>query len=115
MRHRHLTHEAFTLAAIEDILARGSVPDWAPLARAIEADPHGEVAEKTLRICTAREIYGASKLFSRLIRKARQQIDDPMPSNGAEAIRDVLKPAVDPSLSVDLAKTYTDEFLEAKP
>jgi hypothetical protein len=72
MRHRHLTHEAFTLAAIEDILARGSMPDWAPLVRAIEADPHGEVAEKTLRICTTRDIYGSSKLFNRLIQSARQ-------------------------------------------
>jgi len=72
MKHRHLTHEAFTLAAIEDILARGSLPDWVPLARAIEADPHGEVAEKTLRICATRDIYGASKLFGRVIQAARQ-------------------------------------------
>ena len=72
MKHRHLTHEAFTLAAIEDILARGSLPDWVPLVHAIEADPHGEVAEKTLRICTMRDIYGASKLFNRLIQNARQ-------------------------------------------
>ena len=72
MKHRHLTHEQFTLAAIEDILARGNLPEWAPLLRAIEADPHGEVAEKTLRICTARDIYGASKLFSRRILAARQ-------------------------------------------
>jgi hypothetical protein len=72
MKHRHLTHEGFTLAAIEDILERGSLPDWAPLVQAIEADPHGEVAEKTLRICAACDIYGASKLFSRLIHNARR-------------------------------------------
>jgi hypothetical protein len=73
MRHRHLNHEAFTLAAIGDILERGSLPDWAPLVNAIEADPHGEVAEKTLLICNTRDIYGASKLFNRLIRNARNQ------------------------------------------
>jgi hypothetical protein len=72
MKHRHLAHEAFTLAAIEDILARGSLPDWAPLVQAVEAEPYGEVAEKTLRICAARDIYGSSKLFSRLIQAARQ-------------------------------------------
>jgi hypothetical protein len=77
MKHRHLTHEAFTLAAIEDILARGSMPDWAPLVQAIEADPHGEVAEKTLRICAARDIYGASKLFRRLIQSARERRPSP--------------------------------------
>ena len=56
------THEELTLAAIEDTLARGSLPDWAPLVRAIEAGPHREVAEKTLRICTTGDIYGTSKL-----------------------------------------------------
>ena len=71
MKHRHLNHEGFTLAAIEDILDRGTLPDWAPLVRAIKADPFGEVAEKTLRICAARDIYGSSKLFRRLIETAR--------------------------------------------
>ena len=71
MKHRHLSHEDFTLAAIEDILARGSLPDWVPLVRTIEADPYGEVAEKTLRICATRDIYGATKLFGRLIQVAR--------------------------------------------
>ena len=70
MKHRHLNHEAFTLAAIYDILERGSIPDWVPLIDAIEAEPYGEVAEKTLRICTARDIYGSSKLFSNLIQNA---------------------------------------------
>ena len=71
MKHRHLTHEGFTLASIEDIMARGSLPDWAPLVRAIEAEPFGEAAEKTLRICAARDIYGTSKLFRRLVVAAR--------------------------------------------
>jgi hypothetical protein len=48
MHHRHLNHTEFTLAAIEDILARGQMPDWVPLITAIRADPHGEIAEKTL-------------------------------------------------------------------
>lgn len=41
--------------------------------------------------------------------------DGRMPPGGPEAIRDFLKLAVDPSLNVDLAKTYTNEYLEAKP
>ena len=72
MKHRHLNHESFTLAAIEDILARGSMPDWAPLVHIIEAEPFGEVASKTLRVCRARDIYGSSKLFTRLIEIARR-------------------------------------------
>jgi hypothetical protein len=73
MKHRHLNHEAFTLAAIEDILARGSMPDWAPLIAKIEADPFGDVADKTLSVCRSTEIYGASKLFTRLVHAARQR------------------------------------------
>jgi len=72
MKHRHLNHETFTLAAIEDILARGSMPDWAVLIARIEADPFGEIAEKTLRICRSTDIYGASKLFMHLVQAARQ-------------------------------------------
>jgi hypothetical protein len=56
MKHRHLNHEGFTLAAIEDILYRGAVPDWAPLVREITANPFGDVADKTLRICATRDI-----------------------------------------------------------
>jgi len=79
MKHRHLTHQTLTLAAIEDILARGSLPDWVPLVRAIDADPYGEVAEKTHRICAARDIYGSSKLFAMLIERARGQISPAQP------------------------------------
>ena len=51
MKHRHLAHEEFTIAAIEDILARGRMPDWVPLITAIQADPYGDVAEKTNELC----------------------------------------------------------------
>jgi len=32
MLHRHLTHQQFTLAAIDDIISRGRWRDWADLA-----------------------------------------------------------------------------------
>jgi hypothetical protein len=70
MKHRHLTHEAFTLAAIEDILARGSMPDWASLIAAIRANPFGEVAEKT-RVVSERPLYGAP-VFRRVLATARE-------------------------------------------
>ena len=78
MKHRHLNHEGFTLAAIENILARGSMPDWAPLIQTIKYDPFGEVADKTLTVCRNAEIYGASKLFTRLVQGARQQQPRPL-------------------------------------
>jgi len=70
MKHRHLTHEGFTLAAIEDILARGRMPDWAPLITAIRDDPFGEVAQKTHRLCE-RPLYGAPG-FRRVLAMARR-------------------------------------------
>ena len=70
MKHRHLTHEGFTLAAIEDILDRGKMPDWVPLIATIQNDPYGEVAEKTHLLCE-RPFYGAP-VFRRVIAAARQ-------------------------------------------
>jgi hypothetical protein len=51
MLHRHLTHQQFTLAAIDDVIARGNRRDWTELRRALLADP--AVLEKTLRVCRA--------------------------------------------------------------
>jgi len=51
MLHRHLTHQQLTLAAIDDIIARGKRRDWAALRRAALQDP--AVLEKVLRVCRA--------------------------------------------------------------
>ena len=63
-------HHEFTAAAIEDILARGRMPDWGPLMAAIEADPYGGVAETTRALCE-RTLYGGP-VFRRMIAAARQ-------------------------------------------
>jgi hypothetical protein len=70
MKHRHLTHEGFAFAAIEDILDRGTLPDRVPLIAAICHDPYGEIAEKTRAMCE-RPLYG-SPVFRRVIASARQ-------------------------------------------
>lgn len=75
MKHRHLVHKEFTAAAIEDILERGRMPDWAPLITAIESDPFGEVAERTLSLCE-RPLYGAS-VFRRVLENARKSQPEP--------------------------------------
>lgn len=49
MIHRHLTHQQFTLAAIDDIIGRGKRKDWAELRRAVLADP--AMRDKILRVC----------------------------------------------------------------
>lgn len=51
MRHRHLNHQDFTLAAIDDVIARGRLDDWAKLRRALLADR--SLREKVLKVCLA--------------------------------------------------------------
>ena len=51
MLHRHLTHQQLTLAAIDDVIARGKRHDWAALRTAALADR--TVLEKVLRVCEA--------------------------------------------------------------
>ena len=51
MLHRHLTHQQYTLAAIDDVIARGKRPDWAALRRVVLDDR--AMLEKVLRVCQA--------------------------------------------------------------
>ncbi len=51
MHHRHLNHEQYTLAAIDDIIARGQRQDWAELRRALIAAP--SLRDKLRRVCQA--------------------------------------------------------------
>lgn len=51
MLHRHLNHQYFTLAAIDDVISRGRWHDWAALRRAVLEDRH--LMDKVERICRA--------------------------------------------------------------
>lgn len=51
MYHRHLNHQQLTLAAIDDVIARGKRRDWATLRQAALQDR--AVFEKVLRVCQA--------------------------------------------------------------
>lgn len=53
MRHRHLNHEEFTLAAIDDVISRGRDEDWQALRRAVLSDP--AVAPKVRRVWERRK------------------------------------------------------------
>lgn len=49
MLHRHLNHQELTLAAIDDVIARGRWQDWAGLRRAVISDR--SVLERVQRVC----------------------------------------------------------------
>lgn len=49
MQHRHLNHQRYTLAAIDDVISRGKLQDWADLRRAALAEP--ELFLRIQRVC----------------------------------------------------------------
>jgi len=52
MPHRHLKHQDYTLAAIDDIISNGRRTAWERLRLALLREPG--VREKVLRVCDAR-------------------------------------------------------------
>jgi len=52
MLHRHLNHQGFTLAAIDDVIARGQLQDWIELRKALKDD--NSLFDKVSHICRAR-------------------------------------------------------------
>lgn len=49
MQHRHLNHQRFTLAAIDDVIRRGRWRDWAELRHAVLKDK--ALLDKIERVC----------------------------------------------------------------
>jgi len=54
MQHRHLNHQEFTPAAIDDLIARGRRRDWEGLRQAVLADR--TLLVKVLEISRARAV-----------------------------------------------------------
>jgi len=52
MRHRHINHRGFTLAAIDDIIGSGGWEDWVALRNAMARNDR--VRTKILSLCTTR-------------------------------------------------------------
>ncbi|MEI2780065.1 MAG: hypothetical protein V9H25_01925 [Candidatus Competibacter sp.] len=52
MQHRHLDHQRYTLAAIDDVIARGRWRDWAELRQAVLEDR--ALLDKVERVCRPR-------------------------------------------------------------
>lgn len=77
MIHRHLdipegtAVEDLGLAALDDLLDRGDLSDWAPLAKAILAEPEGRLANSVVGLCEAHPMYGTSVLWSSWIKSLR--------------------------------------------
>jgi len=49
MQHRHLNHQRYTLAAIDDVISRGKWNDWAELRRAVL--DNRQLFDKVVQVC----------------------------------------------------------------
>ena len=77
MIHRHcevpqnLPIEKLPAVAIADLLERGDLQDWQPLAGAIRRDPWGSLAAAVARLLDAYPRYGTSPLWRAWIDRCR--------------------------------------------
>jgi hypothetical protein len=74
MRHRHLSHQDFTLAAIDDIISNGRRAAWERLRLALLKEPG--IREKILKVCDA-QVHEPSAQRHHFW---RQYAQDPAPS-----------------------------------
>ncbi len=68
-------------AALDDLLERGDLESWVPLAQAVQSEPHGGLADTILRLCESHEMYGTSNMWITWIERLRRQ------SGGLASIR----------------------------
>jgi DNA-binding XRE family transcriptional regulator len=79
VRFRHLDYgpdtpiHALGAAAVDALLERGDLEDWAPLLEAVAHDPWGPTAESVLHLCEAHPMYGTSELWRAWIERRRRE------------------------------------------
>jgi DNA-binding XRE family transcriptional regulator len=77
MKHRHLEippgtpTKALPSAAIVDLLERGDLDDWRPLAVEIARDPFGPFAARLAGLLDAFPMYGTSPMWRAYIERCR--------------------------------------------
>lgn len=94
MIHRHLDYPPETPvtergdAALDDLLDHADLAAWRELAAAVASDPHGELAERILKLCAANPRYGTSTLWRLWITRRRDLTRVPtVPPRSLAAIR----------------------------
>ena len=95
MIHRHLRvppgtpPEELPLAAVVNLLERGDLDDWRPLAAAIRRDPHGRLADDVLRLVDAHPMYGTSPLWRAWIDRCRARADGAEPPRRVDGLAEL--------------------------
>jgi hypothetical protein len=79
--HRHLSYpadvaaEELPSAAIVDVLERGDLDQWRPIASAVARDPHGAFASRVLELVSVHPMYGTSPLWRAWIDRCRARAE----------------------------------------
>jgi DNA-binding transcriptional regulator YiaG len=73
--------------ALETVMDRGSLSDWRRLADAIRRNPWGPAARTVATIAAWGEHYGVDAIMTRVIRRARADVDQGGRARYAEQIR----------------------------
>jgi DNA-binding Xre family transcriptional regulator len=79
--HRHLEvrrgapAEELPSVALVDILERGDLADWQPIAAAIARDPCGKLADRVIHLVNAHPMYGTSPLWRSWIDRCRARAE----------------------------------------
>jgi hypothetical protein len=76
MRHRHLTHETLTLAALDDLLENGTLADWRPVLARVRHEPFGEVAGRIESLLGVRDYEETGALWRSFLVKVRSHHTD---------------------------------------
>ena len=96
MIHRHLqlpepvSVNELPAVAIADILERGDLDDWRPLAAAVARDPFGALASRIARLVDEYPAYGTSALWRCFVDRCRARLGDRfgrLPSAGLADLR----------------------------
>jgi DNA-binding transcriptional regulator YiaG len=74
------------LAAVE----RGTLPDWRRLAKAIDADPWGPVAQQVIEALRLSRPYGTAELLEGVVSRARAEAADSERHEVAAEIRSLV-------------------------
>jgi DNA-binding Xre family transcriptional regulator len=72
------------LAALADLLERGDLDAWRPIARVIARDPGGDLAARVMRLVDAYPLYGTSPLWRAWIERCRARAESE--ASGAPAV-----------------------------
>jgi hypothetical protein len=91
MRHRHLSHQRLTLAALDDLIENGTLADWRPVLARVRREPEGSVASRLAQLLSAKDYAESGALWRLFLDQARARrlivrVRRPVATNGRRGV-----------------------------